>query len=158
MSSGAPGGDEGLHHVGQTGVMGAGGELSIGEGPGTALAKLDVGLRVQVAALPKGFHILDPLLQRLAPLQQNGPEPRFRQRQRRQQARRAAPHHHRRERRRAGHGGKHIGLRLRAQGDLLALGLGHHLLLVGDGHVHRHHIVDVFLFPGVDGLAHGMQR
>ena len=40
------GGDEGLHHVGQAGVMGAGGELAVGEGPGTALAKLDVGLRV----------------------------------------------------------------------------------------------------------------
>ncbi len=57
---------EGLHHLGQAGVMGSRGEFSIGKGPGTPFPKLNVGLRVQVPALPEGLHVLHPLLDGLA--------------------------------------------------------------------------------------------
>ena len=79
----------------QAGVVGAGGQLPVGESPGTSLAKLNVGLRVQFPPLPEGLHMADPLLHGLPPLQEDGVQPGLRQAERSQQARRAAAHHHR---------------------------------------------------------------
>ena len=63
---------KGLHDKGAAGIVGARGELAVGKGAGTALPKLDVGLRIEFPALPKSLHVLHPLLQGLATLQDNG--------------------------------------------------------------------------------------
>lgn len=66
---------QGFHHGGKTGVMGPGGQLSVGEGPGPALAELDVGAGVQRTPAPKGGYVAAPLLHGTAPLQNNGGRP-----------------------------------------------------------------------------------
>ena len=146
---------EGLHHMADPGIVGPGGELAVGEGPGPSLAKLHVGLWIQVAALPEGRHVLHPLFQGLAPLQQDGPQARPGQAQGRQQSRRAAAHHHRGQGGSPGHLGEPIGNRFRLKANVLVSCPANHLFLIGQGDVHRHHIVDAVLFPGIDGLAHG---
>ena len=150
----SPGGNEGVHDVGQPGVVGTGGELAIGKGTSSPLTELDIGLGIQRAALPKGFHILHPLLHRSAAFQQDGPQPSPGQGKGGKEPCRAASHHHRRGGKGAGHLREHIGPGRQGQGDLWVPHPGHGLLLVGKGDVHRHNIVGTPLLPGIDRLAH----
>ena len=146
--------NKGLHHVGDAGVMGAGGELAVGKGPCAPFAKLHVGFRVQVSPAPKGLHILHPLFQSLSALQQDGTQAGMGQTQGGQQPGGTAAHHHRLEGRPTGHRRKLIGSRFLLQLYILILDPTHHLFLLGEGHINRHHIVNVALFSCVDRLPH----
>ena len=145
---------EDLHHLGQAGVMGSRGEFSIGKGACAPFPKLNVGLRVQVPALPEGLHVLHPLLDGLAPFQQNRPEARPGQSEGGKQPRRPAAHHHRRQGGNPRHLRKCVGHRRLHQRNLIPLPPGYHRLLVGQGDIHRHDIMDVPFLAGIDGLAH----
>ncbi len=81
-------------------VLGAGRQLPVGEGPGPALAELDVGLRVQGPGGPEPLHVRPAGLHRAAPLQEDGPLARLRQRQGGEEPRGARARHHRRNLRR----------------------------------------------------------
>ena len=54
-------GGKGLQNRCLAGVVGAGVEFSIREGPSAALPKLDIGLRQQNAVVPEGGNVLRPL-------------------------------------------------------------------------------------------------
>ena len=55
-------------------VLGAGVQLAVGEGPGAALAELDIGGQVQRSRGPEPLHIGPALFHAPAPLQQDGPQ------------------------------------------------------------------------------------
>ena len=86
---------QGLGHKTAQLVVDAGGELTVGKGARAALAKLDVGVGVQLAGGEKVLHCLDPLLQSRTTLQHDGPVPRPGQCQRGEQACRTEAAHHR---------------------------------------------------------------
>ena len=111
---------QGFHHGGKTGVMGPGGQLSVGEGPGPALAELDVGGGVQRTPRPKGGYVAAPLLHGTAPLQNNGGQASTRQKKGGKEPGRAHAHHHGPERCAAGGGGKAVGMgRMERDGPVL---------------------------------------
>ena len=70
-------------------VADAGGQLAVRKGARAALAKLDVGVFVQLTAGGEMLHCLHPLVQRGAALQHDGPVALPGQQQRREQPRRA---------------------------------------------------------------------
>ena len=145
---------QGVDDGGNAGVVGAGGELPVREGPSPALAELDVGGWIQQAGVPEALHLGGAAVHILPPLQHHAGKPVPGQKQGGKQARRPHAHHH-------GHGGgaplhlrKEIGLG-EHQGDILFPGPLHRLFLAGaQGHVHGVNIVDVLLLPGVDRLVH----
>ena len=63
---------QGLGHKAAQLVVNAGGKLAIREGSRAALAKLNVGIGVQLAGGGEMLHCLDPLLQGRTPLQHDG--------------------------------------------------------------------------------------
>ena len=140
--------------MGDAGVMGTGGELTVGKGACAALTKLHVGLGIQVSPLPEGFHVSHTLLQGLTTLQQDGGQTGSSQTESRQQTGGATAHHHRTGTGGPGHLGELVRGGLRLKHHMLAPGTANHFLLVGNRNIHRHHIVDVGLLSGVDGLTH----
>ena len=66
-------GDQLLQDEAVAEVLGAGRQLAIGKGSGSALAKLDVAGRVQLAGGPEALHIGLAGLYGTAPFQENGP-------------------------------------------------------------------------------------
>jgi len=76
-------------------VADAGGELTVREGSGAALAELDVGVFVQLTGGGEMLHGLDALVQRRAAFQHDGPVSLTGQQQRRKEARRAEAADHR---------------------------------------------------------------
>ena len=93
-------------------IPGAGVQFSVGEGPGAAFAKLDVGLGVQRPAVPESLHIPDAPLRGLAPLQQDGPSAAQGQDQSGEETRRAGAHHDGPNLRRGDGPGQSVELRL----------------------------------------------
>ena len=67
-----PGLDQGVQHRSDAGVVGAGGQLAVGEGAGAPLAELHVGGAGQLPGAPEVLHVLCALLHRAAPLQHDG--------------------------------------------------------------------------------------
>ena len=60
---------------GDAGIVGAGGQLAVGEGARAPLADLHIGGGVQHPRGPEALHVRRPLLHRTAPLQHNGDDP-----------------------------------------------------------------------------------
>ena len=56
-------------------ILCAGVQFPVGKGPCAPLTELHIGVRQQRTALPEVFHIPLPLLHRLPPLQEDGPQP-----------------------------------------------------------------------------------
>ena len=75
-------------------VVGSGVQFAVGKSPGTALAELNIRLRVKRPAFAEGFHCLGTLEGLLAALEHDGPCPGSRQHQRRKHAGRPEAHHH----------------------------------------------------------------
>ena len=67
--------DEPGEDPGDTAVVRAGAEFAVGEGPGAALAELDVGLGVERPAGAEGLNGLLPLVHARSALEDDGPEP-----------------------------------------------------------------------------------
>ena len=141
---------------GQPGVVGAGGELAVGEGAGSALAELDVGAGVQAAGGPETLHVGGAGIYIPAPLQHDGGNARPGQEEGGEEPGRAHAHHHRHGIGFARGGGKHIGLG-DVEGHVPVIDPSDQGGLVSGVHVHGVDVVDVLLFPGVDGLAHRRQ-
>ena len=112
-------GHQGLQDEAVAGVPGAGVQLPVGEGPGAALAELDVGLRVQGPCGPEPLHVRLAALHVPPPLQQNGPGAAPGQGQGAEEASGPGPHHHRRDGRGLQRHRQAVGPFLRP-GDLLA--------------------------------------
>ena len=142
---------QGTEYGGDTGIVGAGGQLTVGEGACPSLTKLDVGGWVQHAGGPEPLYISGPLLHRAAPLQDDGGQTVPGQKEGGKQPGGAHTDHHRRQGRGSPHGWENIGGAL-VQGDVSVPAPGHDLAFVGHGHIHSADVVDVVLFPGVDGL------
>ena len=67
--------DKGIKDMADAGVADAGGQLAVGEGPGAALAKLDVGGAGELPRPPEVLHIGGALVHVPAPFQHHGPQP-----------------------------------------------------------------------------------
>ena len=63
-----PAGEEGIQHRGAARVLGPGGQLPVGKGARAALAEKRVALRVRPAGAPVAFHVPDPVLHGLPPV------------------------------------------------------------------------------------------
>ncbi len=139
-----------------TQILGAGIQLSVGEGTGAAFPELHVGKGVQIPAGPKPLHILGPALHRPALLQYDGTQTGLRQDQRAEKTGRAGAHHDRRpgrqtDRRRRGT----IRLRRSIAGNFLAAGPPQHGGFAPDLRSHRIYHAD--FFPGVHAAAQDVQ-
>ena len=136
-------------------VLGAGVQLPVGEGSGSPLSELYVGLRIQHAGAPEGLHV--PLAGGGVPppLQQNGAQAASGQHQRRKQATRPGAHHHRRHLRRRQHLRQSIPLRGEAADPPIPAAAQHLLLLP---HLRRHGVHQMQLLPCVDGAAQHLHR
>ena len=86
-------GGQALQDEAVPGVLGAGVQLPVGEGPGPAFAKLDVGLQVQSPGGPEALHVRLAGLHGPAPLQEDGPLSGQGQRQGGEEPRGSRPHH-----------------------------------------------------------------
>ena len=144
---------QGVHHRGDAGVVSSGSQLAVGEGARAPLAKLHVGGRVQRPVFPEPFHIVCAGIHVLPPLQYHAGDAVPGQEQGGKQARRAHPHHHRHGGGAALHLWEGIGHRM-DQGDVPGSTGRQHPVLLLHRHIHRVHIVDILLFPCVNGLAH----
>ena len=145
--------NEGVHHRGNTGVVGPGGQLAVGEGACTSFAKLHIGAGVQSALLPEPLHIFGSGIHILAPLQHHAGNPVPGQKQGGKQARRPHSSHHRH----VGGTALHLRERIRDrmdQGDVAGRAGRQHRLLLLHFHIQGIHIVYILLFPCVDGLTH----
>ena len=89
-------GDQPLQDEAVAGVLGSGVQLPIGEGPGPALAELDVAGQVQLPRGPEAFHVGPAGFHGAAPLQKDGPLARLRQHKGGEEPRRSRSHYHRR--------------------------------------------------------------
>ena len=128
-------------------VSGAGIELAVRKGAGTALAELHVGAEVQRAGAPEPLHVLLALFHAASPLQQNGLQARPGQHQRGEQASRSRAYHHRGDLGRRLGRGQRIGDLPLDPGDLLAVAALHDARLIphrGDHRINKAHIL-----PGV---------
>ena len=63
-----PAGEEGIQHRGAARVLGPGGQLPVGKGARAPLAEKRVALRVRPAGAPVAFHVPDPVLHGLPPV------------------------------------------------------------------------------------------
>ncbi len=153
---GSPRFHQGVQHGGDAGVVGAGGQLAVGEGPRPSLAELDVGALVQRPGGPEVPHVQGAPVNVLPPLQNGAGQAAAGQEQRGEQPRRPHPHYHRGERGFPFHLREHVGGSLR-QGDVPPRRASHHSPLVGHGGFHCVDIVDAVFFSGVDGLPDDLQ-
>ena len=143
---------QGAEHGGDPGIVGAGGQLTVGEGARAPLAELDVGGGVQYAGGPEMLHVGGALLHRAAPLQHNGGQAVAGQKEGGEEPGGAHAYHHRRQGRGPPHGWENVGGAL-VEGDIFVPAPGHNLAFIGRGYIHSVDVVDVALFPGVDGLS-----
>ena len=154
-----PGGSrlhQGIQHRPDPGVMGTGGQLSVGESTGTALSKLDIGALIQLAPGPEFLHIRRPGVHILPPLQHDGRDPIAGQKQGGKQPRRSHTHHHGRHRGGSSHTGERIGPPLH-QGNILPRRVPNQPLLLGHGQLHRIDVMRLVFIPGVNGLPDDLQ-
>ena len=143
---------QGVHHRRDAGVVGAGGQLPVGESARAPLPELYVGSGVQRSSGPEPLYLGGAGVHVLAPLQHHAGDAVPGQKQGGKEPRRSHPHHHGHGPRAALHLREHIGLG-GYQGDVFLSGPLHRLLLPAfQGYVHGVHVVHVLLLPGVDGL------
>ena len=149
--------DELLQDPADSGIVDAGVQLAVGEGPRAALAELDIASWIQLSGGEKVFNLGIAAGGVLAPFQHQGPKPRPGQDQGSEHARGAEAHHHR------ALGRGHI-----AFGDLiigngghrspLAAGLADQLLLIAiDHHIDGVDDLDIRLFPGVHAALYELE-
>ena len=147
-----PGLDQGVQHRSDAGVVGAGGQLAVGEGACAPLAELYVRGGVQFSCGPEALHVRRAPVHILTSFQYHAGQAVPGQKQCGKQSRRPHAHHHR------GQGGAAL---YRREDIVLGLDQGHgfprcaadHGLLIGQVQAHGIDIVDVPLVSGIDGLA-----
>ena len=86
---------QGVQHSRDTPVMGAGGQLAVGEGPCASLAELDVGALVQHTGGPEITYVQGAPVNVLSPLQNDTGQAVSGQEEGGKKSCRAHPHHHR---------------------------------------------------------------
>ena len=148
---------QGAEHGGNAGVVGAGGQLAVGEGARAPLSELHVGGGIQHAGGPELFHVRRPLLHRAAPLQHDGGQAVPGQEQGGEQPRRAHARHHRRQGGAPPHRREYIGPGRQAGAHPLIPAAGQQLFLSLHHGPDGADVVDVALLPGVDGQPHQLQ-
>ena len=143
-------GHQGLQNEAVADVFCAGVQLTVGKGPGAALAELDVAGGVQLPRGPEAVHVRFPPLHRTAPLQQDGPQARPGQHQGGKQPSGSGTHYHRRDGRGGQGSGQQITRRPLHAGDLFMTALQNVGLVF---HIGLHGVYHGHALPGVHAAA-----